>query len=129
MGFEFDALMVNRIWSLCPRPLGKHIVRNKWVFKLKRLSDGSIKRYTAWLVAKGFDQQNGIDYAKTFSPVVKHTIVWIVLALAVSFNYIHQLDISNAFLHEVLDEEVFMEQSQGFVDKNYLDYVCRLHKF
>ncbi|KAF5471906.1 hypothetical protein F2P56_008669 [Juglans regia] len=129
MGSEFDALMVNGTWSLCPRPPGKHVVRNKWVFKIKRLSDGRIERYKARLVAKGFDQQYGIDYAETFSPVVKHTTVRMVLALAVSFNWnIHQLDISNAFLHGFLDEEVFMEQPQGFIDENYPDYVCRLHK-
>jgi histone deacetylase 1/2 len=52
MGKEFDALMENRTWSLCPRLSNKHVVRNKWVYKIKRKPDGSIDRFKARLVAK-----------------------------------------------------------------------------
>lgn len=52
MGREFDALMMNGTWSLYPRPTSMHIVQNKWVFKIKCLSDGSIEHYKACLVAK-----------------------------------------------------------------------------
>lgn len=62
MGRDFDALMENGTWSLCPQPFHKKVVRNKWVFKLKRKSDGSVERYKARLVAKNFDQTLGIDY-------------------------------------------------------------------
>jgi histone deacetylase 1/2 len=62
--------MANKTWSLYPRPLHKHVVRNKWVYKLKKNLDGSIKRYKARLVAKGFEQIPGIDYFDTFSLVV-----------------------------------------------------------
>ena len=99
------------------------------MYKLKQKSDGSIDRYKARLVAKGFEQKDGIDYTETFSPVVKPTTIHVVLTLAVYFGWpIRQLDVSNAFLHGSLAEEVFMEQTQGFIDANHPDYVCRLHK-
>lgn len=61
MGLEFDALLVNGTWALCPRPLHHNIVRNKWIYKIKRKQDGSIKRFKARLVAKGFDQKIGVN--------------------------------------------------------------------
>ena len=129
MRCEFDALMENRTWSLCPRPPDKHVVRNKWVFKIKRHPDGSIECYKARLVAKGFNQKSRIDYFDTFSPVVKPTTVRLVLSIVVQFHWpIRQLDVSNAFLHGILDEEVYMEQPQGFIDESQPDLVCRLYK-
>jgi hypothetical protein len=121
--------MANRTWSLCPRPLNKRVVRNKWVYKIKRNPDGRIERYKARLVAKGFDQISGIDYYDTFSPVVKPTTIRLVLALIVSLKWnVKQLDVSNAFLHGILDEEVYMEQPKGYEDDNFPEHVCRLHK-
>uniref|UniRef100_A0A2N9IBU1 Reverse transcriptase Ty1/copia-type domain-containing protein n=1 Tax=Fagus sylvatica TaxID=28930 RepID=A0A2N9IBU1_FAGSY len=129
MGEEFDALQLNGTWSLTPRPPNKNVIRNKWVYKLKQKSDGSIDRYKARLVAKGFEQKDGIDYTETFSPMVKPTTICVVLTLAGHFGWpIRQLDVSNAFLHGSLAEEVFMEQPQGFINANHPDYVCCLHK-
>ncbi len=129
MEVEFEALMANGTWSLCPQPPNLKIIRNKWVYRLKQKVDGSIDRYKAWLVAKGFDQEDNIDYTENFSPVIKPTTIWVLLALAIQFNWsIHQLDISNAFLHGSLLKEVFMEQPRGFTDPIYTDHVCRLHK-
>jgi hypothetical protein len=129
MSQEFHALLSNQTWSLCPRPLHQNVVRNKWVFKIKQKPDDSVDRFKARLVAKGFDQVSGVDYYETFSPVIKPATIRLILALVVQFNWqIKQLDVSNAFLHGVLDEEVYMEQPQGFVDPSYPDHVCRLHK-
>jgi transposase InsO family protein len=129
MGLEFDALLANGTWSLCPRPRNQNIVRNKWVYKVKRKQDGSVERFKARLVAKGFDQRSGVDFTETFSPVIKSTTIRVVLALAVHFNWcIRQLDVSNAFLHGLLTEDVFMEQPRGFVDSAHPHHVCKLHK-
>jgi len=129
MGREFDALLANNTWSLCPRPSHTHVVRNKWVYKLKRHPDGSINRYKARLVAKGFKQIPGIDYFDTFSPVVKPTTIRLIHSFAVPFKWnIRQLDVSNAFLHGILDEEVYMEQPKGYEDHTFPDHVCYLHK-
>jgi hypothetical protein len=126
---EFQALVSNGTWTLCPRPLNHNIIRNKWVYKIKQKPDGSIERFKARLVARGFEQQCGIDYNETFSPVIKPSTIHIILSLAIQFDWsIRQLDISNAFLHGYLGEEVFMEQPQGFVDREHPDYVCKLHK-
>jgi hypothetical protein len=129
MGDEFDALLANATWSLCPRPARHNIIRNKWVFKIKQKQDGTIDRYKARLVAKGFDQESGMDYTETFSPVVKTSTIRVILALAVQFNWcVRQLDVSNAFLHGHLLEEVYMEQPKGFIDSRFPSHVCRLHK-
>jgi len=104
MQAEYDALFSNNTWTLCPRPAHNRVVRNKWVFKLKQNSEGSIDRYKA---AKGFDQVDGLDFTETFSPVIKPTTVILILVVAVHYNWpILQLDLSNAFLH---GQEVFME--------------------
>jgi len=129
MTAEFDALTSNSTWTLCNRPPNQHVIHCKWVYKIKRKADGSVDRFKARLVAKGFEQQAGIDYTKTFSPVIKPATIRLLLALAVSFDWpIRQLDISNAFLHGCLTEEVYMEQPPGFVDTQHSTFVCKLHK-
>jgi len=99
------------------------------VFKIKRKANGTIERYKARLVAKDFHQQSGIDFAETYSPVVKHITIRTVLALAVSAGWaIHQVDVSNAFLHGLLQETVYMAQPPGFQHPFYPTAVCKLHK-
>jgi hypothetical protein len=129
MESEFQALLDNATWTLCSRPRVRNVIHNKWVYKLKQKLDGTIDRYKARLVAKGFEQRDGIDYLETFNPVIKPATMRLLLALAVNFRWpIKQLDVSNAFLHGNLLEEVYMKQPQGFVDKRYLDFVCKLNK-
>lgn len=129
MSEEFDALVRNGTWELVPPTGVQNIVGSKWIFRLKRLSDGSIDRYKARLVAKGFHQRPGVDYHETFSPVVKPTTVRLILSLAVSRGWdLRQLDVNNAFLQGTLTEDVFMTQPQGFVDADHPLHVCKLRK-
>jgi transposase InsO family protein len=129
MDAEYRALVHNKTWRLVPRPKGKNIIGCKWVWKVKRKSDGSIDKYKGRLVAKGYKQRYGIDYEDTFSPVVKAATIRLVLSLAVSKNWsLRQLDVQNAFLHGILEEEVYMSQPPGYVDKQHPDYVCKLDK-
>lgn len=91
--------------------------------------DGSISRYKARLVAQGFSQKQGVDFFETFSPMVRHRTVRILLALVVINHWeLRQLDIKNAFSHGDLQEEVYMKQPQRFVDLSYPIHVCRLIK-
>jgi hypothetical protein len=106
-----------------------NVVGSRWVYRIKHRIDGSIKRYKARLVARGFTQQEGINYSETFSIVIKQATVRLVFFIAVSCNWkIHQLDIHNAFLNGVLTEEVYIKQPSGFVDPTFPSHVCRLHK-
>jgi hypothetical protein len=115
MNTEFDALLHNQTWTLVQPESATNIIGCKWVFRIKRKSDGLIDRYKARLVAKGFHQQPGIDYGETYSPVIKPTTVRIVLSLALSNGWpIHQIDIHNAFLHGTISEVVYMTQPPGF---------------
>jgi histone deacetylase 1/2 len=129
MESEMHALHQNKTWTLVPRPRDQNIISCKWIFKVKQHADGSIDKYKARLVARGFTQQYGIDYMDTFSPVVKPATVRLVLSLAVSRDWhLRQVDISNAFLHGVLDETAYMQQPPGFQDPHHPDYVCKLQK-
>lgn len=109
MSQKFSALQQNGTWTLVPFQSHMNFLPNKWVFKIKRKSDGSIERYKARLVANGFHQKEGIDYTETFSPVVKHSAIRLVLSLAVTKKWpVRQLDVQNAFLHGFLAEEVYI---------------------
>ena len=83
---EIQALHSNNTWSLVPFHPSMNVVGILWVYKIKYCVDGSIKRYKAHLVARGFTQQEGIDYSETLSPVVKPTIIRLVFSIAVSLN-------------------------------------------
>ena len=129
MDDEFAALKRQGTWVLVPPSPSQNVVGCKWVLKLKRNSDGTINRYKARLVAKGFHQQFGIGFEETFSPVIKPPTMRIILSLAMQFNWpLRQLDVSNAFLHGFLREEVYMVQPPGYVNQAHPTHVCKLLK-
>ncbi|KAE8733549.1 hypothetical protein F3Y22_tig00001120pilonHSYRG00173 [Hibiscus syriacus] len=126
---EIDALQQNQTWDIVPKIKDVKPISCKWVYKIKRRPDGSIERYKARLVARGFSQQYGLDYDETFSPVAKLTTVRVLLALAANKDWnLWQMDVKNAFLHGELDREIYMTQPMGFQSQDHPEYVCKLRK-
>ena len=117
---EFQAFYSNHTWSLVPPPLNHQVMGCKRVFKVKTNFDGSVNKYKARLVVKGFYQVLHFDFHDTYSPVIKPTTIRAVLALAISNNWtIKQLDFNNTFLNGILKENVYMSQPPGFVDTTH----------
>ncbi|CAL2254173.1 unnamed protein product [Prunus armeniaca] len=126
---ELDALHMQGTWILVPKPCHKNVVGSKWVYRIKRNSDGTVSRHKARLVAQGFSQEPGLDFSETFSPVVRHTTVRLILSIAAMNKWsLRQLDVKNVFLHGDLEEEVFMRQPPGFEDSAHPEFVCKLKK-
>ena len=100
-------------------PAGKKALPCKWVYKLKVIDSKSKPKYKARLVAKGFRKQQGIDFKKIFSPVVKMTtFLQCVLALVARMDLeLAQMDVKTTFLHGDLHEEIYMQQPKGFESK------------
>ncbi len=101
------------------------------MFKVKRKSDGTIARYLARLVARGFTQEHGIDYTETFAPTVKFSTIRVILVFTAYHDWeVEQLDVVTAFLSTELKEKVYMRQPEGFRECG--DYgnelVCELHR-
>jgi len=126
---EIKSLMDNKSWNLLKLPDNRKAIGCKWVFKLKRDTDGKINRYKARLVAKGFSQKEDIDYNETFAPVAKYSSIRIILSIAATMNMnIIQLDVKTAFLYGKLNEEIYMQQPEGFITEGKEAFVCKLNK-
>ncbi|OMO58188.1 Integrase, catalytic core [Corchorus capsularis] len=129
MNDEMESMKTNHVWDLVDLPPGRKTIGNKWVLKVKRMADGSIERYKARLVAKGYTQQEGVDYEETFSPVVRFASIRLILAIVANFDLeLYQMDVKTAFLNGELDEEIYMDQPEGFVAKGQERKVCKLKR-
>ena len=125
---EIMSIKKNKTWTLVDLPMSKAI-RLKWVFKIKRNVDGSIKKFKARLVGKGYVQRHGIDFEEVFAPVARIETLRVIIALAASNGWeIHHLDVKTAFLHGDISEEVYVTQPDGFKVKGSEDKVYRLLK-
>ncbi|KAJ9547348.1 hypothetical protein OSB04_019891 [Centaurea solstitialis] len=113
---EMDSILGNGTWELDNLPKGKIPIGSKWIFKKKYHPDGSISAYKARLVAKGYRQREGIDYFDTYAPVARISTIRTLIAIsALKGLYIHQMDVKTAFLNGYLNEEIYLEQPEGFV--------------
>ena len=119
---EFNGPTDMGVWKLVDRTANRKIIKCRWTYILK--ADG---RYKARLVAKGYMQVHGIDYEETFSPVARYKSIRYLLAHAALLDWeIEAMDVKLAYLHGVLDEEIYMEQPEGFIAKGEENKVCRL---
>ena len=127
---EMGSLKKNQTWVLVDRPKNQKPIGCRWVYKRKPGIDGvEDPRYKSRLVAKGYSQKQGIDYTEIFSPVVKHVSIRLLLSAVVHLDMeLHQMDVKTAFLHGFLDETIYMEQPEGYVDKTHPEKVCLLKK-
>lgn len=128
---EEEIVMIekNHTWELVDLPNDKDVIGLKWVYKTKFNEEGGIQKLKARLVAKGYSQQPGIDFNETFAPVVRMETIRIVLAIAAQLELqVYQLDVKSAFLNGKLEEEVYVEQPQGFEIKGKEEKVYRLKK-
>lgn len=126
---EMNALEKNGTWEIIKKPRNSVPMGCKWIFTIKYKADGTIDRFKAKLVTKGYTQTYGIDYQETFVPFAKINKVRVLLSLVANLDWpLQQLDVKNAFLNGDLEEEVFMELPPGFSEEGQVEKVCRLEK-
>jgi hypothetical protein len=126
---EYQSIMKNDVWDIVLRPEGKSVVTSKWIYKIKHIVDGSIERHKMIFVARGFSQMEGIDYEKTFAHVARYTSIRMIISPAASMGWrVHQMDVNTNFLNGEIEEEVYIEQPNGFVIHEKESHVCKLKK-
>jgi len=79
---EYDSIVRNSVWDVVPRPKNKSIVSSRWLYKVKKATDGSVEKHKERFVARGFSQVEGIDYDETFAPITRYSSIRSMLALS-----------------------------------------------
>ena len=126
---EYESIMKNDVWDIVPTPEGKSVVTYKWIFKIKHAVDGSIKKYKARFMAHAFSQREGVDYDETFAPVARFTSIRTIIALASAMGWkLYQMDVKTTLLNGEIEEEVYIEQPEGFEVHGKETHVCILKK-
>ncbi|CAH9125411.1 unnamed protein product [Cuscuta epithymum] len=129
MAQEINSIEKNGTWELTDILKNQKAIRVKWVFKLKKDPEGRIVNYKARLVAKGYVHNYGIDYQEVFAPIARMETVRTLLALtAQRGGETHHMDVKTAFLNGDLEEDVYVKQPEGFIDKENPNKVLKLHK-
>nr|GEX85544.1 hypothetical protein [Tanacetum cinerariifolium] len=123
---EFERL---EVWKLVPRPDKVMVITLKWIYKVKLDKLGGILKNKACLVARGYRQEEGIDFEESFALVARLEAIWIFLAYAAHKNMVvYQMYVKTAFLNGNLREEVYVSQSDGYVDQDNPSHVYKLKK-
>jgi len=127
---EMEAIRKNKTWRLMDRPAIRRVLKGKWVYKVRNevgKNSNNKTRHKARRCFMGNRQIKGLDFNETFAPVAKFTTIRCILAMTAANGWeLHQMDVKTAFLNGDLDEEVYMEQPDGYVDPTYPEKVCRL---
>jgi hypothetical protein len=126
---EIRAIQKNDTWELTTLSQNQKVVGVKWVYKIKHTTEGEISQYMARLVAKGYKQKYSIDYEEVFAPVARLDTVRLLITLAAHHNWkIYQLELKSAFLNGILEEEIYVQQSEGFIMEGEESKVYHLKK-
>ncbi|GJW07799.1 retrovirus-related pol polyprotein from transposon TNT 1-94 [Tanacetum coccineum] len=126
---EIKSIEKNDTWELTTLPKGQKAIGVKWVYKAKKNTKGEVEKYKARLVAKGYKQKHGIDYEEVFAPVARLETIRMIIAIAAQYRWkTHQIDVKSAFLNGLLEEEVYVEQPEGYVAKCQEGKVLMLKK-
>ena len=121
--------MRNPTWELVDVPKYKDVINVKWIYKTKQDVDGNVQTHKARMAEIGFTQQPGIDLNEKFAPIARMDTVRTVLAIATQNKWhVHQMDVNSAFLNGYLEEEVYVEQPQGYEVPGQVHKVYRLKK-
>lgn len=126
---EYSSIMKNSVWEVVPRPEDKYVVGSRWLYKIKHAVDGSVEKFKAQFVAKGFSQKEGVDYDETFAPIARYSSIRAIISVAAQMGWrIHQMDVKIAFLNGVIEEEIYIEHLEGFEAHERDSHVCRLKR-
>jgi len=127
MDEEINAHHRNKIWKL--RPVAEPVIDNKWVYRIKTDGAGNAVRFKSRLVIRGFRQRKGVDHSDIFSPVARYDSAHLLLAIAAAKNFeLRQFDVSTAFLSGDINETIYMEQPEDYIDSKHPEYVCQLQR-
>ena len=126
---DMNSLHENHTYDLVELPKGRKTLKNKWVYKLRTEEGSSRPRYKTQIVVKGCNQKKGVDFDEIFPPVVKYSCIRVELGIATSLDLeVEQLDVKTTFLHGDINEEIYMEQTEGYEEPGKKHLVCRLMK-
>ena len=127
MNVEYKSLIDKNVWECVPQPMDQKPLTTKWVYKYKIGADGTIVKYKARMVARGFQQVEGVDYYETYAPVAKHPTYRILFTISTLLGWsTHQVDVVTAFLNSPLRETVYIRAPPGYPEKK--GFVLRLRK-
>ncbi|KAL0458572.1 UNVERIFIED_CONTAM: hypothetical protein Slati_0484400 [Sesamum latifolium] len=129
MKSEMDSIGSHQVWTLVDPPKGVRPVGCKWVYKRKLGADREVTAFKTRLVAKGYTQRPGVNFEETYSPVAMAKFIRILLAISAWYNYeIWQMDVKTAFLNDFVEEEIYMDQPEGFTSVGEEQKVCHLQR-
>jgi hypothetical protein len=124
---ELHQFTRNDVWNLVSRPSNPNIIGTKWIFKNKSDEHGTVIQNKARLIAQGYTHIERVDFDETFAPVAHLESIRILLSISCHLGFkLYQMDVKSAFLNGILQEEVYVEQSKGFMDPHYPQHVYKL---
>jgi hypothetical protein len=125
---EIESITKNHTWEIVDRPIDKISIIRKWIYEIKRDSSREVKKLKARIVARGFQQTQGIDFTDIFTLVVRWSTIRLIFALAAKLKWIlRQIDVIIAFLNGILNDEVYMEIPEGFDGAGDPTKVCKIN--